>query len=103
MPVANYKYTYDFPNSDYSIELWFGEADAFSAPTEFQLDEETILDLTLSGESDSPFGLPTASQATLKLNLDKFNSFQKIYFLQGKIEDTTLTCLLYTSPSPRDS
>ena len=97
MPVANYKYTYDFPNSDYSIELWFGEADAFSAPTEFQLDEETIIDLTLSGESDNPFGLPTASQATLKLNLDKFNSFQKIYFLQGKIEDTTLT--LFTADS----
>ena len=97
MPVANYKYTYDFPNSDYSIELWFGEADAFSTPTEIELDEETILDLTLSGESDNPFGLPTASQATLKLNLDKFNSFQKIYFLQGKIEDTTLT--LFTADS----
>jgi hypothetical protein len=91
MPVANYKYTYDFPNSDYSIELWFGEADAFSAPTEIELDEETIIDLTLNGESDNPFGLPTASQATLKLKLDKFNTFQKIYFLQGKIEDTTLT------------
>jgi hypothetical protein len=91
MPVANYKYTYSFPNSDYSIELWFGEADAFSAPTEIELDEETILDLTLSGESDNPFGLPTASQATLKLNLDKFTATEKGYFLDGGVETTTLT------------
>lgn len=91
MPVANYKYTYSFPNTDYSIELWFGEEDAFSTPTEIELDEETVLDLTWNGEADSPFGLSIANQAEITLKLDKFSNTEKVFFLNGAIEDTTLT------------